>query len=351
MSKMKLPRGVQRQVRNSGRVRFYYQEGRGTPNAGPRTRLPDDPHSPAFWAALNAARGITPATPKPPPEGDKTIEMMVSAYMVSPRFQRLQPSTQREYTRYLTMLQTELGNEEPTALEPRHVATIRDNLGAETPGKANAMVRVIGALFAWGRELGWCRINPADGITRLDGEEYQPWPEWALKAYPTLFPAELVRLIDLALYTGQRISDTIRMHRRDITDGVLYVRQKKTGKELWLPMHPALALVASEPGWLAPKRDGTQWTEDQFHAAWGRAMKDKAGNKKAAAIIRDAGLVYHGLRKNATVHLAEVGCTTHEIASITGMSLHIIEHYTKGVRQKKLAANAMRKVSGGISNE
>jgi integrase len=345
MIKMKLPKGVQRQVRKSGRVRYYYQEGRNTPHEGPRTRLPDDPHSPEFWAALNLARGITPATPKPPPEKDKTIEMMVSAYMVSPRFQRLADSTRREYTRYLTMLQTELGNEEPTALEPHHVATIRDNLGAETPGKANAMVAIIGALFAWGRELGWCKINPAEGITKLDSEEYQPWPEWALQAYPTVFPGELVRLSDLALYTGQRISDTIKMHRRDVSDGVLYVKQKKTGKELWLPLHPALKPVLQEPEWLAPKPQGGQWTEDQFHAAWGRAMKDKRGNKRPAAVIREAGLVYHGLRKNATVHLAEVGCTTHEIASITGMSLHIIEHYTKAVRQKTLAVNAMKKVT------
>lgn len=347
---MKLPKGVQRQPRKSGRVRYYYQEGRNTPNAGPRTRLPDDPHSPEFWAALNLARGITPATPKPPPETDKTIEMMVSAYMASPRFQKLAPSTQREYTRYLTMLQTELGNEEPTALEPAHVATIRDNLGAETPGKANAMVAIIGALFAWGRELGWCKINPAESITRLDGEEYQPWPQWALEQYPTLLPPELVRMVDLALYTGQRLSDTIKMHRKDINDGVLYVKQKKTGKELWLPIHKALSPVLSEPGWLAPKKGGGQWTEDQFHAAWGRAMKDKRGNKRPAAVLRDAGLVYHGLRKNATVHLAEVGCTTHEIASITGMSLHIIEHYTKAVRQKTLAVNAMKKVAEGLPN-
>jgi len=50
------------------------------------------------------------------------------------------------------------------------------------------------------------------------------------------------------------------------------------------------------------------------------------------------------LRKNATVKLAEVGCTTHEIASITGMSLPMVEHYTRGVRQALLADRAMEKV-------
>jgi ribosomal protein L14E/L6E/L27E len=43
--------------------------------------------------------------------------------------------------------------------------------------------------------------------------------------------------------------------------------------------------------------------------------------------------------------LAEAGCSTHEIASITGhASLKELERYTKAVDQKKLATAAMGKV-------
>ena len=54
---------------------------------------------------------------------------------------------------------------------------------------------------------------------------------------------------------------------------------------------------------------------------------------------------FHGLRKTASVRLAEAGCTPHEIAAITGhASLKEIERYTKTAERKRLAASAMNKV-------
>src|SRR4030088_3012779 len=54
---------------------------------------------------------------------------------------------------------------------------------------------------------------------------------------------------------------------------------------------------------------------------------------------------FHVLRKSASVRLAEAGCTTHEIAAITGhSSLKEIVRYTATVDRKRLAASAMEKV-------
>jgi integrase len=55
----------------------------------------------------------------------------------------------------------------------------------------------------------------------------------------------------------------------------------------------------------------------------------------------------HGLRKTTASKLAELGCTPHEIASITGQSLQEVEHYTKGVEQKRMAVSAMGKWENG----
>ena len=41
----------------------------------------------------------------------------------------------------------------------------------------------------------------------------------------------------LLLYTGHRRSDVVRMGRQHIRDGVLQVRQQKTGVELFIPVH------------------------------------------------------------------------------------------------------------------
>ena len=46
------------------------------------------------------------------------------------------------------------------------------------------------------------------------------------------------RAVLLARYTGQRQADVLRMGPGDIEDGGIVVVQQKTGKELWVPLHP-----------------------------------------------------------------------------------------------------------------
>src|SRR4029077_13792798 len=64
---------------------------------------------------------------------------------------------------------------------------------------------------------------------------------------------------------------------------------------------------------------------------------------------RDAGLPadchFHGLRYSAAKTLAEAGCSTHQIASITGhKTLGMAQKYSKGVEQRRLATEAMTKL-------
>ena len=58
----------------------------------------------------------------------------------------------------------------------------------------------------------------------------------------------------------------------------------------------------------------------------------------------------HGLRKACARRLAEIGCTTHEIASITGQaSLSEAERYTRAANRNRLAQSAMTKLLEGES--
>ena len=82
---------------------------------------------------------------------------------------------------------------------------------------------------------------------------------------------------------------------------------------------------------------GQPWTKCGFKASWQKALRGPL------APIREAGLVFHGLRKSAVVMLLEVGCTTAEVQAITGQSMQMVAHYAKQVNQKTLAASAILK--------
>ncbi|MGZ8372342.1 MAG: tyrosine-type recombinase/integrase, partial [Rhodoplanes sp.] len=138
---------------------------------------------------------------------------------------------------------------------------------------------------------------------------------------------------------GQRRGDVIKMGRQHVRAGKLYVRQSKTGTELRIPIAPELqAALAATPAthmtFLTTGR-GKSFTTSTF-GHWFRAQCDAAGL---------GGFAAHGLRKAAARRLAEAGCSSHEIMSITGhRTLGEVAHYTRAADQEAMAEAAMAKV-------
>jgi integrase len=175
--------------------------------------------------------------------------------------------------------------------------------------------------------------------TKSDG--FHSWTDVEIAQFEAKHPVgSRARLAHaLLLYTGQRRSDVVRMGRQHIRDGLLTVRQQKTGAELTIPVNAVLqAILAETP------QDNLTFLITQFgkpfaaagFGNWFREQCDSAGLPHCSA---------HGLRKAAARRLAEAGCTEHEIAAITGhASLREVARYTKAADQKRLAVRAMDKV-------
>lgn len=131
------------------------------------------------------------------------------------------------------------------------------------------------------------------------------------------------------------MSDVIRMGRQHIHNGVIAVRQQKTATPLQIPIRPelqqALSTAAGEHLTFLVNKNGKPYTANGF-GDWFRRRCDEAGLHHCTA---------HGLRKAACTRLADLGCTTHQIAAISGhKSLSEVERYTKNANQAKLARQA-----------
>lgn len=338
-----LPKHVHKVTWASGTTAYYYQVHRGTAKAGPRTRLPDDPQSERFWSEVKRLSQGAPEI--------GSFARMVDAYLASPRFAQLKPNTQREYRRHMMAVRRALLQDDARDVEPSDIAGMRDAMG-KTPAKANAYVKAIAALYAWGCEAGFAKVNPAANISKLKIGEHPPWPQWAWDSAMAHFRADVRRACVMGRATGQRLGDVLRMKLSDVEahDGVqgLRVVQQKTGKSLFVPLTaPGRAIVAEAMAEgrfiLCPKQDGREFTVDQFHAVWGREMK----RNPALAEIRAAGLSFHGLRKAFVVERAERGQSAKMIGAVTGQSGPVVEHYAKGADQKRLAIAAHKAVEGG----
>ena len=338
---VELPRYVQRVV-DGGREYFYFQKGRCSSMPGPRMKLPNGPHDAEFWAAYKSYLGTEPPRAR-------TFDALITAYKVAPEFMKRAETTQRDYSRYLDIVSKAWGKLHVGSVRPKHVIQLRD-AWAETPVAANHLLSVLKTLINWGIPREFSETNPCVHVPKLEVEEdgARPWPVWAYGLIEEHGREDMRRAVALARYTGQRQADVLRMAPEHIEDGGMNVTQQKTGKELWVPLHPdlrdALEGWSSSPYVQTPK--GESYTPDRFRAAWTRLMNDTPAGR-----IRQEGFTFHGLRASSVEKLREAACNDREIESVTGMSSAMITRYSRFADQKRLAKAAVRRLEGRTAHE
>ena len=260
-------------------------------------------------------------------------------YRKSPDFTRLGDRSRHEYLIYLGILSETWGSQPIASIERKHILALRDKY-AETPGKANKIITVLRIVLAFAMDRDYRRDNPARDIKKLKmGPGHSPWPDEAIDAFLSTAPTMMGLALKIALYTGQREGDVLTMTWHDYDGERIQVVQGKTGTKLSIPVHSTLKQALDAQERVSPiiltTKTGRPFTGSTFRSHFGKAIR-------AAGLY---GLVFHGLRYTSAMSLAEAGCSTKEIASITGhKSLAMVEKYTSGADQKRMAGAAIHRL-------
>jgi integrase len=316
-----LPKGVHRVV-SRGREYFYFQAGRGTATAGKRVALPNNPQSPEFWVVLRTAQG-----------GGQSDAMTVSAiidqYLTSAAFKGVTAGTQDQYMRALRFIRDAWGKLPAQGVRPVHAHAIMDGL-SDTPGKANNVLSALRALSKWAIGRDYIATEWTTGVKANQAESgHKPWTDEQIAAAYEHLTGMVRRGVMLALYTGQRGSDVVRMGWTDIDEGGVRVIQKKTSMELWCPILPELAeeMAAWEkrPGPFMLQAHGKPYT---------RKMLDRHFAAQRDEIEALRGVTLHGLRATAVVRLRRAGISHQEIQALVGMSMPMVIRYSRYADRK-----------------
>jgi integrase len=326
---------VQAWVDKDGRVHRYFRRP-----GFPRVRLPGLPGSTAFMEAYQQAL----ETPQAPIGAAKrsrpgSLSAAIAGYYVSLEFRSQAVSTQKMRRCILERFRAEHGDKPLSLLPAKFIAHV---LSTMKPHTARNWLHAIRHLmqFAVAQEMMAADVTQGIKLPRIKSDGRHTWTEDEISAYEAAHAiGTKARLaFALALYTGQRVGDVVRMGRQHIRDGVLMVRQEKTGAELAIPVHPHLraALDATPSGNLTflVTKSGKPFTGKDLSEQF-RVWCDAAKLPHCSA---------HGLRKAACRRLAEAGCSANEIAAISGhATLREIERYTKAADQARLARAAMKR--------
>jgi integrase len=319
-----------------GRIVTYYYAWKGGP------RLLGNPGSPEFVDAYNKA--IAERT-RPP---DGVLMSVLQPYHASPDFQDLAPSTRRSYLPLIMRIEKAFGDFPLTAMSDRRTRGVfmawRDRIAVESGRRqADYAWTVLARVLSWGLDRGLVAANPCERGGRLyrASRSDKIWTEADEAAFLTKAPKHLHLPLVLALWTGQRQGDLLRLPWSAYDGTHIRLRQGKTGARVVIPvgapLKAALDATPRRSTLILTSTDNRPWTSDGFRSSW----------RKACAAAGVTGVTFHDLRGTAVTRLALAGCTEAEIASITGHSLRDVGaildgHYLH--RDPELAGKAIAKL-------
>ncbi len=319
----------------SGDIATYHYAWRGGP------RLIGEPGSPEFMQSYNEAF----ASRRRPAQGK--LFTLIAEFRASSEYSSLSDSTKRAYATYLGMIEAEFGDMPIEALSDPEVRgefkLWRDSM-ADNPRKADYAWTTLARVLSVAHDRGRIPANPCQRGGRLYAADRSEkiWTEDDIARLLAVASPGLAMAALLALWTGQRQGDLLRLPWSAYDGDHVRLRQSKTGRHVTIPVGKHLKSILDRADRLSTQvltnAHGRPWTSDGFRTSWGKACI-KAG-------LAD-DLHFHDLRGSAVVRLAIAGATVPEIATFTGHGLKDVEaildaHYLG--RDVRLAENAVRKL-------
>lgn len=257
-----------------------------------------------------------------------TFQSISDAWEKSAAFARLAPRTKLDYLSAKAKIDAKWGTypieviEDPK-IRPRFLDW-RDEMGTRSLRQADAVFGVLRIIIEWGRDRGLIALNHATRpkkLYRADRSEKLWLPE-QLDAFRAVATPQMRLALELALWTGQRQGDLLRLGWSSYDGERLSLRQGKRRRKVDMPVPAPLKLLLDSAKRTAltiltapngkPWRTTPKPTHFQHH--W----------RSATLAAGLDGLHFHDLRGTTCTLLAEAGATPSEIAAVLGWTVSTV---------------------------
>lgn len=308
----------------------YHYAWRGGP------RLVGVPGSPDYLRSYQEAHSAR----KAPVAG--TFRAIVTKYRASPAFERLSDHTKRAYRKHLDAIEAKWGATPIAIIEDRrikrHFAEWHDSMSA-TPRTADMALGVLKRLLSWADARSLVNVNHAEKLERLHTSDKSDsiWTAGELEAVFAHASKELRWAIELALHTGLRQSDLIRLAWNHEADGAFGYLTSKRKRFVTIPITPACRALLGRiekrgPIILTTQRGKRPWTADGLRSTFAEACSAKNANVHRT---------FHDLRRTAATNLISAGLDNTQVATIMGWSEDDVEAMKRKYVSRKAVVQAV----------
>lgn len=277
-------------IRRDGKETVYYYawRGKGAPriNAKPGTK--------AFTQEF-----VRLTRDRQRNESPGTIGSLIDGYVATAGYQRLAPSTRRDYERMFGIIRAEFGALPVAAIETRgsrrNFVDWRDTMKS-TPRSADAHIALLARLFAWAKDQEIILRNPLERVERLhEGSRSDIiWTEEQIGKLLSDGAPHLRDVALIALWTMQRQADVLTMPTLAFDGSRVMIRQGKTGARVRVAAAKDILPILRKAKEANRQRAlvnsfGQNWTSSGFRASW----------RKEMARLGIKGVTFHDLRGTA----------------------------------------------------
>lgn len=234
--------------------------------------------------------------------------------------------TQADNIKELALLRAVFGPMLIEHIKPHHVREYLDRRGEKAKARANREKALLSHVFNKAREWGYTDSpNPCQGVKgfrELGRDRYVTDHEfravWA-KAHPTVQDA-----MDIALLTGQRPADVLKIRREHIGDGVLRIVQNKTGAKRSIEITGELKAVIDRISERPRLRNGPMLIQDDDGKPLGTyALRSRFDKAREAAGV---SFQFRDIRAKAAT---DTGDLAHSQLLLGHKRREMTEHYVK----------------------
>jgi integrase len=224
-----LPPGMTRRTMKSGAVHYYAAAAGGK-------KIPlgtDLCEARVKWAELKRSDDAAPAD----------LFSAVCKKYEETELLKKSPKTQREYGYSIARLNAAFDGARLRQIQPKHVREYLDMRSAKV--SANRDIACFSAIWNYARESGITALqNPTQGVSRHEETPRSNVVNRREFASVWWYAEPALRdMLDIALLTGQREADILKLRITDIADGRLHVKQNKTGAKIAINISGRLAWI------------------------------------------------------------------------------------------------------------
>lgn len=263
---------------------------------------------------------------------------------------KLSASTQRDYTRYIKMIELEFGTLPIAAVEERGSRALfldwREKMKAN-PRKADLAWSVLQRIFSVALDQERITRNPCEAAGRMAESGTRREIIWSPAQRAKLkesAPARIYEAFLMALWTGQRQGDLLSLTWSAYDGTHIRLKQSKTKRNVTVKVAKDLKVVLDRKRAELVGREiaaltilttakGAPWTSDGFRTSWGKAV--------SKADI--TGVTFHDLRGTFITEARRAGASIEDIAEASG---HAISDVRSILEQHYLADD--NKASDGV---